>query len=155
MNTMHQANRRYWDRATDWWEQLEEEGGLWHRCPTEPHLAFDGGALGLIREVAGDMSGRDVCVVGSGDNHAAFAFAGMGANVTSVDISDRRLAVASRRAEHMGLPITFIQADAADSRFWQDYSHLPGTDDSLLDWKRNPRAALPVWLALASQKPFR
>ena len=266
MNTMHQANRRYWDRATDWWEQLEDEGGLWHRCPTEPELAFAGGALGLVREVAGAMSGRDVCVVGSGDNHAAFAFAGMGANVSSVDISDRRLAVASRRAAHLGLPITFIQADAADlspigseefdlvfssngffvwiadlpavfgelhrilrpgghyvfydihpfqrpwksqvspikvakpywdtgpfeddedgafefnwtladiinplatsgftlrrviespaadSRFWQDYSHLPGTDDSLLDWNENPRAALPVWLALASQKPFR
>ena len=25
MNTMHQANRRYWDRATDWWKQLEAE----------------------------------------------------------------------------------------------------------------------------------
>lgn len=264
MNTMHQANRRYWNEAADWWERLEEEGGLWQRCPTEPGLAFDGGALGLIHDVAGSMSDKDVCVVGSGDNHAAFAFAGMGANVTSVDISDRRLAVASKRAAHLGLPITFVQADAADlshipnaefdlvfssngffvwisdlravfseihrilrpgghyvfydihpfqrpwksqvtpvevakpywktgpfeddedgafefhwtladilnslatagfnlrrvlespaadSRFWQDYSHLPGTDDSLLDWNRNPRAALPAWLTLASQKP--
>ena len=23
---------------------------------------------------------------------------------------------------------------ASDSRFWQDYSHLPGAYDSLLDW---------------------
>ena len=106
MNSMHQANRGYWNEAAEWWERLEEEGGLWKRCPYEPDLAFDeGGSLGLVREAAGTMSGKDVCVVGSGDNHAAFAFAGMGANVTSVDISER-LAVASRRAGRLGLPIT-------------------------------------------------
>ena len=60
------------------------------------------------------MSGKDVCVVGSGDNHAAFAFAGMGASVTPVDISERRLAVASERAKQPELPITFVQADAVD-----------------------------------------
>ena len=263
MNTKHEANRRYWNEAAGWWERLEEEGGLWRRCPGEPDLAFAGGVLGLIREVAGPLSGKDVCVVGSGDNNAAFALSGMGANVTSVDISERRLEVASKRARYLGLPIAFVQADAADlsligdaefdlvfssngffvwianlkavyseiyrilrpgghyvfydihpflrpwkdqitpievakpywetgpiedeegdtfefhwtladilnslatsglilrrvlespaddSRFWQDYSYLPGTDDSLLDWNKNPRAALPVWLTLALQK---
>ena len=102
MSTMHQANRGYWNEAAEWWERLEEEGGLWKRCPSEPELAFDEGSLGLAREAAGSMSGKDVRVVGSGDNHAAFAFAGMGANVTSVDISERRLAVASRRAGTTG-----------------------------------------------------
>ena len=54
MNTMHQANRGYWNEAAEWWERLEEEGGLWKRCPYEPDLAFDeGGSL------AG-MSGKDV-----------------------------------------------------------------------------------------------
>ena len=263
MNTLHEANRRYWNEVAARWERLEEEGGVWQRCPREPELAFAGGALGLVHEVAGPMKGKDVCVVGSGNNHAAFAFSGMGANVTSVDISERRLTVASKRARHLGLPITFVQADAADlglignaefdlvfssngffvwiadlqavfgeiyrilrpgghyvfydihpfqrpwkdqtmpievaklywetgpleneeeggfgfnwtladilnplttsgfvllrmlespakdSRFWQDYSDLPGTDDSLLDWKENPRAALPVWLTLALRK---
>ena len=259
---MHEANRQYWNEAAGLWEGLEEEGGMWQRCPSNPELAFAGGALGLVREFGGAMSGKDVCVVGSGDNHAAFALAGMGAHVTSVDISERRLAVASKRARHLGLSITFLQADAADlspignaefdlvfssngffvwiadlqavfneicrilrpgghyvfydihpfqrpwkeqatpievakpywdtgpfdsaegsvefnwtladilnplatsgfvlrrvlespaedSRFWQDYSYLPGTDDSLLDWNENPRAALPTWLALALQK---
>ena len=264
MNNMHDSNRRYWDGAAEGWEKLSDEEGFWRRCASEPGLAFAGGALELIREVGGDLSGRDVCVVGSGDNLAAFALAGMGANVMSTDISERRLEIASRRAEQLELPITFAQADAADltsladaefdlvcstngffvwiadlravfsevnrilgpagnyvfydihpfqrpwkdqvrpvavekpywetgafgsrddgtfefhwtladilnplaasglilrrvlespakdSRYWQDRSHLPGTDDSLLGWDENPRAALPVWLAAAAQKP--
>lgn len=114
MNTMHEANRQYWNEVAEWWERLEEEGGMWQRCPGEPELAFAGGALELIREVAGSLSGKDVCVIGSGDNNAVFAFSGMGANVTSVDISERRLAVASKRARQLGLSITFVQGDAAD-----------------------------------------
>ena len=264
MNTMHESNRRYWNEAAGWWERLVLEGGLWQRCHLEPELAFAGGAYGLVRDVAGNLEGKDVCVVGSGDNHVAFAFAGMGANVTSVDISDRRLSVAAERAKQLGLPITFVQADAADlsligdavfdlvfssngffvwiadlqavfsemyrilrggghyifydihpfqrpwkdqvmpieaakpywesgpftedeegsfefhwtladilnplgasefilrrilespaedSRFWQEYSYLPGTDNSLLDWNANPRAALPTWLSVVVQKP--
>ena len=264
MNTMHESNRRYWNEAAEWWERLVLEGGLWQRCHLEPELAFAGGAYGLVRDVAGNLEGKDVCVVGSGDNHVAFAFAGMGANVTSVDISDRRLSVAAERAKQLGLPITFVQADAADlsligdavfdlvfssngffvwiadlqavfsemyrilregghyvfydvhpfqrpwkdqvrpieavkpywesgpfkdeeegsfefhwtladvlnslaasgltllqilespaedSRYWQDYSYLPGTDNRLLDWNENPRAALPAWLTVAAQRP--
>ena len=114
MNTMHEANRRYWNEAAGWWERIEDEGGAWRRCASEPDLAFAGGALGLVREFAGAMSGKDVCVVGSGDNQATFAFSGMGANVTSADISERRLAVASKRARHLGLQIMFLQGDAAD-----------------------------------------
>ena len=46
-----------------------------------------------------------------------------------------------------------LESPADDSRFWQEYSYLPGTDDRLLDWNENPRSALPVWLALAARKP--
>jgi ubiquinone/menaquinone biosynthesis C-methylase UbiE len=50
--------------------------------------------------------------VGSGDNYTAFALAGMGARVTSTDISAQQLAVARKRAEELGLDIAFAQADA-------------------------------------------
>ncbi len=53
-----------------------------------------------------------------------------------------------------GLAIRKVAEDPArDSRFWQDASYLPGTDGSLLDWRDNPRAGLPVWLTVAAQKP--
>ena len=46
-----------------------------------------------------------------------------------------------------------LETPAEDLRFWQDYSYLPGTDDKLSDWNEHPRAALPVWLTLALQRP--
>ncbi len=261
---MHEANRRSWDHIAGWWAEMRERDGLWRRCPSEPELGFAGGAFELIVAFAGDVGGEKVCVVGSGDNHAAFALAGMKARVTSVDISERQLETASGRAKHLGLEIDFVRADAmrldtiadstfdlvcstngffvwiadlravygeilrilkpggyyvfydvhpfqrpwaerttplevdkpywqtgpfrdekagtfeynwtlgdilnpladtgfvlrrilerpaADSSFWEGSSCLPGKNEGLLDWKENPRAALPVWLSAAVQRP--
>jgi SAM-dependent methyltransferase len=262
---MHEANRRYWDQLSSHWKALRDRDGLWRRCATEPDLAFAGGALALIRAFCGDLQGREVCVVGSGDNYAAFALAGLGATVTSTDISGRQLDVARERARQLGLDIAFVRADAADlsplqdegfdlvcstngffvwisqparvfaavqrvlrlggfyvfydvhpfqrtwsdrlgtlemgqpywevgphpdddgtfeftwtladllnplveaglalrrvlefpaedSRFWHGASYEPGTEAGLMDWRRNPRAGLPVWLTVCAQKASR
>ena len=265
MNMMHEANRRFWDAQADVWRQLRDQDELWRRCPEQPELAFEGAALDMIRDFLGELHGMNVCVIGSGDNYAAFALAGLGANVTSTDISERQLRVAATRAERLSLEIDFVRADAAGlqtigannfdlvcstngffvwiaeplrvlsevyrvlkvggyyvfydihpflrpwndqiqpiqmekpyfatgpfkseqsgqtvyefhwtlqdilnalveagltlrrvvespaagSRFWQDFSYLPGTDESLLDWRKNPRAGLPVWLTVAAEK---
>ena len=114
MNELHEANRRYWDALAADWRQLREEDQLWRRCHREPDLAFDGTALEMIREFAGDLAGKDACVIGSGDNLAAFALAGMVAKVTSADISAQQLAVAKERAEELGLEMVFVRCDAAD-----------------------------------------
>ena len=116
---MHDSNRRHWNEAAKWWEELRDKDGLWQRCPNEPDLGFAGGALQLIREVVGNIAGKDACVIGSGDNYTAFALAGMGANVTSIDISEQQLEVAARRAEQLGLSIAFVQADAADPKVYR------------------------------------
>jgi ubiquinone/menaquinone biosynthesis C-methylase UbiE len=265
VNEFHRSNRRYWDRAAAKWKELRDKDGLWRRCHKEPNLAFEGRALELLHDMAGaDLTGKDVCIVASGDNYAAFALAGLGATVTSTDISQRQLDVAADRARRLGLSIAFVQADAADlqplenssfdvvcstnglfvwiadlqgvfnevfrvlrpggfyvfydvhpflrpwkdqvhplemekpywdtgpfedtesetyefnwtladllnglagsglilrrllespaedSRFWQGSSYAPGTDSSLLDWRKHARAGLPVWLTVAAQKP--
>ncbi len=262
-NQMHEANRKHWDANSSWWRALTE--GDWRNCVREPTLAFEAGALEMIGELAGStLTGKKVCVIGSGDNYAAFALAGMGAIVTSTDISGGRIKDAAERARELGLDIRFVRCDAAgltpipdgefdlvcstngffvwvadlaavfaavtrvlksgghyvfydvhpflrpwkdqttiemskpyfetgpfatqspdeptyefhwtvsdivnsllssglairrlaetpadDSRFWQGPSCRHGTDDSLLDWRKNPRAGLPAWLAVAAQK---
>ena len=266
MDAMHEANRKYWDDLAGEWERLRDQDEHWRRCHRDPSLGFDGDALEMILTFVGDVAGKQVCVIGSGDNLAAFALAGMGAAVTSTDISEGQLVVAEKRATELGLELDFVRCDAADlapladdrfdlvcstngffvlianlegvfsavqrvlreggyhifydvhpflrpwkdqrepiemakpyfdtgpfveveqgsmvyefhwtigdilegllcaglelravaespagdSRFWQDHSYLPGTDASLLDWRSNPRAGLPVWLTVAAQKP--
>jgi SAM-dependent methyltransferase len=116
MNETHERNRRKWNRDSEGWKALRDRDGLWRRCPEEPDLAFEGQALQFIRDRAGDLAGRDVCAIGSGDNYAAFALAGLGAKVTSTDISEKQLEVASGRAKELGLDMTFVRADAAGLR---------------------------------------
>ena len=114
MTDTHEANRRYWDDLASDWQQLTDRDGLWRRCAQEPELAFEGDALALIRSWCNDMTGKEVCVIGSGDNYAAFALAGLGARVTSTDISQRQLDIAEDRAGQLGLDIRFTRADAAE-----------------------------------------
>jgi SAM-dependent methyltransferase len=109
---MNQANQRYWDAMAPDWQKLRDQDQLWQQCPQQPELAFDGESLAMIRQFVGDLQDKQACVVGSGDNYAAFALAGMGARVTSTDISARQLAVARERAGQLGLDITFVQGDA-------------------------------------------
>ena len=53
-------------------------------------------------------------MLGSGDNQVAFALSGMGAEVTSIDISEQQLDVARSRAAALGLNVTFVRADVVD-----------------------------------------
>jgi ubiquinone/menaquinone biosynthesis C-methylase UbiE len=109
---MNDANQRYWDAMAPDWEKLRDQDQLWRNLPRQPELAFDGEALPLIRRYVGDLKGRQALVLASGDNYVTFALAGMGARVTSTDISAQQLEIARRRAEMLGLEITFVRADA-------------------------------------------
>ena len=106
----HQANRTFWDTSTEWWKEREDQRGLWMRAPQEPRLVLSEAEM---RYVA-DIQGVEVCVLGSGDNEVTFALAGLGGRVTSVDISERRLAVAADRARTLDLSVRFVQADVTD-----------------------------------------
>ena len=68
------------------------------------------------------IEGRDVCVLGSGDNEVVFAIAGMGARVTSVDVSERQLEIARERAGVLGLEVSFMREDVTDLADMQDGS---------------------------------
>ncbi|MGE5224316.1 MAG: hypothetical protein ACM3PY_17910 [Omnitrophica WOR_2 bacterium] len=46
-----------------------------------------------------------------------------------------------------------VEPPVNDPRFWLGPSYLPGGDESLQNWRDNPRAGLPVWLSLAAQEP--
>lgn len=112
-SAMSESNQRYWDSLASVWQALRDQDQLWRQILDHPDLAFEGEVLAFITRYAGDLHGKLACVIGSGDNYAAFALAGLGAQVTSTDISDGQLEIASQRARQLGLEIAFVRADAA------------------------------------------
>lgn len=115
----HDANRRRWDAAAASWAQRADTRGIWKRCHRDPSLALASAELEWLRDVAG----KRVAVLGSGDNQVVFALCGLGAKVTSVDISEQQLRIARRRAATLGLEVDFVQADVIDLSTIGNASH--------------------------------
>ncbi|MCD6404822.1 MAG: class I SAM-dependent methyltransferase [Planctomycetes bacterium] len=107
---IHAANRKRWDAAARRWAEGADSRGYWKRCPQEPELVLCAKEL----EYLGDISGKRVCVLGSGDNQVVFALAGLGAAVTSVDISQNQLDIAAQRSKTLGLGVSFVRADVTN-----------------------------------------
>ena len=114
----HEANRALWNASIRWWKEREDERGLWRKAHVDPASVLAPAEMPFLK----DVDGKDVCVLGSGDNEVAFALAGMGGAVTSVDISERRLEVAADRARTLGLEVSFLRADVTDLRALADGS---------------------------------
>jgi len=89
------------------WQARVDAEGIWRRCRDAPDLVFGEEELAWLRGIRG----RRVAVLGSGDNLAVFALAGLGAEVTSIDISQEQLACGADRARELGLNIHFVRAD--------------------------------------------
>jgi ubiquinone/menaquinone biosynthesis C-methylase UbiE len=83
---------------------------VWQKCHRQPALVLSPAEMSFL----GDVRGKHVCVLGSGDNEVVFALAGMGAAVTSVDISEKQLEIAEQRAGVLGLDVSFLRADVVD-----------------------------------------
>ena len=120
MNKMHESNRACWNEWAQWWGKRADEKGNWKRCHRDPALVFCPDEMAFLS----DVRGKDVCVLGSGDNEAVFALAGLGARVTSVDISEGQLAIAAERARILGLSVSFVRADV---------THLEGLEAGRFD----------------------
>ncbi|MEL6923511.1 MAG: class I SAM-dependent methyltransferase [Bacteroidota bacterium] len=110
MNPIHQANQKRWEASAANWAKAADSRGIWKACVNDPSLVFSERVLHYLKGIKGEK----VAVLGSGDNQAVFALAGMGAAVTSVDISANQLKYAADRAEALGQSIQFIQSDVTN-----------------------------------------
>ena len=99
----------HWNQTADsqWYQSLRTEEKI-RELAEHPESAFHPQVYDLVRKYLPDMKGKKVLLPSSGDNHAAFAFALMGAEVTSADISERQLENASAIAEKLNLQIQFV-----------------------------------------------
>lgn len=111
-NEMMDRIKAYWDETSDseWYNSLRTDEKIRH-LKEQPGSAFHPAVIELIRKYLPDMEGKRILLPSSGDNHAAFAFAMMGADVTSADISERQLENASVIAGQLGLDMEFVCDD--------------------------------------------
>jgi len=93
-NRFHEANRHRWDAGSASWADHADTRGIWRKAHRDPSLALHAAELAWLRDIAG----KKLAVLGSGDNQVVFALAGMGAVVTSVDISEQQIEIARSRA---------------------------------------------------------
>jgi uncharacterized protein len=110
MQVAHAANRDRWNVGAESWAHRADTRGIWRKAHLDPSLALHPAELGWLR----DCAGKRVAVLGSGDNQVVFALAGLGANLTSIDISEQQIEVARQRAASLGLQVDFVQADVVD-----------------------------------------
>ncbi|MCB0628267.1 MAG: methyltransferase domain-containing protein [Lewinella sp.] len=107
MNPYHQSNQKRWEAAASNWKAMHDRRGTWRNCVDSPELVFVTEELKYFQHIRG----KRVAVLGSGDNLAVFALAGLGAQVTSVDISHQQLDIAAARAKELNLNIRFVPSD--------------------------------------------
>ena len=128
--------KAWWNETSDsdWYRSLRTEEQI-NRLKQNPSSAFHPAVYEMIRKYLPDLKGRRILLPSSGDNHAAFALAVMGANVTSADISERQLENAAEIAKQLHLDIEFICDDT------MRLSHIPDhafdmvyTSNGTLSW---------------------
>jgi ubiquinone/menaquinone biosynthesis C-methylase UbiE len=110
MNDFHEANRIRWNAGVAAWARGADSRQIWNHCHRDPTLALRPSELHWL----GDVRDKKVAVLGSGDNQVVFALAGLGAHVTSVDISEKQLEIARGRAATLGLDVRFVRADVTE-----------------------------------------
>lgn len=98
-----------WNKTSDsaWYQSLRTDEKIAELVQT-PESAFHPAVYSLIKKYISDLCGKKILLPSSGDNHAVFAFALMGADVTSADISERQLENAAVIADRLKLSIRFI-----------------------------------------------
>ena len=138
MNSNEMADRikDFWNETSDseWYRSLRTEERI-SRLQEKPESAFHPAVYELIRKYLPELKGRRILLPSSGDNHAAFALAMMGAHVTSADISERQLENAAVIAEQLGLDIEFICDDTMKLSHIRDQAYdMVYTSNGTLSW---------------------
>lgn len=128
--------KNHWNNVSDsdWYMSLRTDEKIL-RLQENPALAFHPAVFELIKKYVGEVSGKYILLPSSGDNHAAFAFAIMGAKVTSSDISERQLENAKIIADKMDLDIAFVCDNTMELGHIKDNTYdLVYTSNGTLSW---------------------
>ena len=99
-----------WNEMADGWNDLRNDA-IVQGIIENPYSIFRPELLAMFERFVGDFKGKRILVPASGDNRAVFAFYLLGANVTSLDISEKQLEYSAQVAQKHGWDIEFVQGD--------------------------------------------
>lgn len=99
-----------WDSDSDYWYKNMDIHIS--QIIENPQVAFPESVFEMLQNFFPSFEGIDVCVPSSGDNTAVYAFHLLGANVTSVDLSEKQIENGSRFAQKFNWDITFVCDDS-------------------------------------------
>lgn len=101
-----------WNEIADseWYKSYRTDEVI-HKIINDPKSVFYKQTWDAIKSAFPDLNGKRVCVPSSGNNHAVFAFALLGAKVISCDISEKQLQYAEMIARKNHLDIDFLVQD--------------------------------------------
>lgn len=113
MCNIAEKNKQSWNQGAKVYSSTIHSEKFMSRIHENPANAFHHTTWELIQKYIPDLHGKRICVPSSGDNHAVFAFAMLGAEVMSCDISENQLANAEEIAKQYewGKSIQFACAD--------------------------------------------
>jgi SAM-dependent methyltransferase len=100
---MLNKNKTSWNNGAAAYSAIHHSEKKMRRILESPKNAFHPTTWEVIEKNLPVLRGKKICVPSSGDNHAAFAFALLGAQVTSCDLSEKQLENAERVARQYGL----------------------------------------------------
>lgn len=136
MNEFLTQVKNGWNETSDspWYRSLRSDSVI-RKIAEEPASVFHPAVCELLCKFFPDLKGKKILLPSSGDNHAAFAFALLGAEVTSSDISERQLENAREISERLGLHIEYICDDTMQlSRIENDKYDLVYTSNGTHTW---------------------
>ncbi len=128
--------KKHWNSVSDsdWYMSLRTDEKIL-KIQENPAIAFHPAVFELIKKYMGEVSGKYILLPSAGDNHAAFAFAIMGAKVTSADISERQLENAKTISDRIGLDIEFVCDNTMELEHIKDnVFDLVYTSNGTLSW---------------------
>lgn len=113
MTDIVEKNRQDWEKYSEKYMAFNLSDSVLERLKARPESAFAPAVWAMLKEYLPELKNQRVCVPSSGDNHAALAFALMGARVTSCDIAKNQLLAAEKAANKLGLQdrLVFQQED--------------------------------------------
>lgn len=136
MNERLKQIQNNWNKTADspWYQSLREADKI-QALLDAPSRAFHPAVFAMLQRHFPDLNGKKVLLPSSGDNHAAFALAKLGAEVTSTDISPKQLEYAKSISMAHNLNIRFFCEDtAALSGIKEDSFDLLYTSNGTLSW---------------------